>query len=113
MADSWCSVTVCPRIPLLCQPVACPCSATPGPRVSPDVNSVFSRSFQHGLLPRLFYATYTYLQGELLDLPVGLMSRLVLGDVAFVDQFANCVQELEVRMSRWDQPIFNWSFYIS
>lgn len=49
------------------------------------------------LLPRLFYACMTYLKSSHLDLPVGLIERLVHTDVVFVQQFVSAVHNLKVR----------------
>ena len=60
--------------------------------------SMCSRCFAHSqLLPRLLHASVTYLKPHDLDLPIGLISRLVLADDVFVEQFAHCVDNLKVR----------------
>ena len=47
-------------------------------------------------MSRLLHACVTYLKPEQLELPMGLTSRLILGDQVFVDQFSGCVRELGV-----------------
>lgn len=49
------------------------------------------------LLHRLFYACMTYLKAPHLDLPVGLIERLVHTDVVFVKQFVSAVHNFKVR----------------
>ncbi|KAK7088085.1 serine/threonine-protein kinase 36-like isoform X2 [Littorina saxatilis] len=51
--------------------------------------------FSSQLLPRLLAATSHYLKGETLETPIGLMTRLVLGNPIFVQQFASTVKELK------------------
>ena len=46
---------------------------------------------QLGLLEKLLAACITCLKPEHLDLPIGLVSRLVLSGAAFVDQFVNVI----------------------
>ena len=57
-----------------------------------NIQIVFAQS---GLLPRLLYAVVTYLQPDQLELPLGLLSRLVLGEAMFVEQFAKSVEDLK------------------
>ena len=53
---------------------------------------------QHKFLPRLLYASVTYLMtSDHQELPVGLLSRLVLADQKFVEQFSQSVKEAKVR----------------
>ncbi|KAK7488222.1 hypothetical protein BaRGS_00020529 [Batillaria attramentaria] len=47
------------------------------------------------LLPRLLGACSKYLSGESLETPIGLITRLVLGNPIFVQQFASAVKDLK------------------
>ncbi len=56
------------------------------------------RSFyRNEFLPRLLHASQTYLRPEHMELPVGLMSRLIVSDVEFVNQFAQAVKQYKVK----------------
>ena len=60
---------------------------------------IFSTMLQHQFLPRLLYASATYLMtSDNQELPVGLISRLVLADQRFVKQFSQSVKEIKVCM---------------
>ncbi|KAK3576136.1 hypothetical protein CHS0354_043102 [Potamilus streckersoni] len=48
----------------------------------------------HALLPRLLYACQRYLKNEQLEMPFGLVARMVLGNRIFVDQFCSTIKEL-------------------
>lgn len=48
------------------------------------------------LLPRLLGACVQCLNGEALETPIGLVTRMVLGNAIFVHQFAAAVRELNV-----------------
>ena len=47
-------------------------------------------------MARLLHACVSHLQPGQLELPMGLISRLVLGDVSFVTQFADSVHQVQV-----------------
>ncbi|KAL8605032.1 hypothetical protein ACOMHN_018834 [Nucella lapillus] len=53
------------------------------------------------LLPRLLAASSEYLSGDVLETPVGLMTRLVLGNAIFVQQFASAVSDLKCHSFVW------------
>ena len=57
-----------------------------------------SRTFlKHMFLPRLMYASSTYLlTSNSQELAVGMIARLVLADPSFVQQFSMCVKEEQV-----------------
>ncbi|XP_076434866.1 serine/threonine-protein kinase 36-like isoform X2 [Babylonia areolata] len=57
--------------------------------------------FSSKLLPRLLGASALYLHGERLETPVGLMTRLVLGNAIFVQQFASAIADLKVNSFLW------------
>ncbi|KAI0226993.1 Serine/threonine-protein kinase 36 [Lamellibrachia satsuma] len=66
-----------------------------------DMNSELLEAIQtcfagRQLLPRLLHASVTYLKPLDLDLPIGLISRLVLADTVFVEQFSHCVDDLKL-----------------
>lgn len=61
------------------------------------------------LLPRLLHASVTYLKPLDLDLPIGLISRLVLADTVFVEQFSHCVDDLKVRYVCYGSYIAVWT----
>ncbi len=48
------------------------------------------------LLGQLFRACCTHLRFDQWELPVGLISRLILADMAFVQQFAAAADEKQV-----------------
>jgi len=52
---------------------------------------------QLGLLEKLLSACITCLKPEHLDLPIGLVGRLVLSGPAFIDQFVNIINNHNVR----------------
>ena len=56
----------------------------------------FSSFLRHQLVPKLLHSSVTYLKPEQLELPLGLIGRLVLGDPGFVDQFAETVHQCDV-----------------
>ncbi|KAL4223174.1 Serine/threonine-protein kinase 36 [Mactra antiquata] len=49
----------------------------------------------HQLMPRIMYACQKYLKDEQLETPIGLISRLVLSNNMFVEQFCNAVRDLK------------------
>lgn len=51
------------------------------------------------MVSRLFTACVNYLDPDQLELPMGLVSRLVLGDSSFVTQFAQAVKDEKVFLS--------------
>ena len=51
---------------------------------------------QLGLLEKLLAACITSLKPEHLDLPIGLVGRLVLSGPAFIDQFINVINSHNV-----------------
>ncbi|ESO97940.1 hypothetical protein LOTGIDRAFT_153051 [Lottia gigantea] len=63
-----------------------------------DTNEELLAEIQHclytcNILPRLLFASCEYLNKELLETPIGLIARLVLGNVIFVEQFAQAVHD--------------------
>ncbi|KAK6192112.1 hypothetical protein SNE40_003650 [Patella caerulea] len=65
-----------------------------------DTNEELLAEIQHCLytshiLPRLLHASSQYLHHDLLETPLGLIARLVLGNVIFVEQFAKAVQDFK------------------
>jgi len=56
---------------------------------------------QLGLLEKLLAACITSLKPEHLDLPIGLVGRLVLSSPAFIDQFINVINSHNVSASVW------------
>ena len=67
------------------------------------VSRSFSRACrcyaQLGLMPKLFHACVQYLKPVHLELPIGIINRLVIGDESFVEQFASTVHESRVCFS--------------
>ncbi len=61
------------------------CSATDEAALS------FRCFYENQLLKSLFEASHRFLKREQLELPMGLIARMVLGEPAFVDQFAATV----------------------
>ena len=53
----------------------------------------------HHLLSRLLFACQKYLKDEDLVTPLGLITRLVLGNKIFVEQFCSAVRDLKVYMA--------------
>ena len=51
---------------------------------------------QSNFVSMLLQATMTYIKKEQTELPAGLLSRLVLGDPAFVEQFAQTIEKHKV-----------------
>ncbi|XP_052801977.1 serine/threonine-protein kinase 36-like isoform X1 [Mya arenaria] len=49
----------------------------------------------HGLMPKLMFACQKYLREEQLETPVGLVTRLVLSNNIFVQQFCDSVKDLK------------------
>ncbi|XP_052245877.1 serine/threonine-protein kinase 36-like isoform X2 [Dreissena polymorpha] len=49
----------------------------------------------HELMPKLMFACQKYLKEEQLETPVGLITRLVLSNNIFVDQFCTAVKDLK------------------
>ena len=60
----------------------------------------------HHLLSRLMFACQKYLKDEDLVTPLGLITRLVLGNKIFVEQFCSAVRDLKVDMAY--SPWFNY-----
>lgn len=56
--------------------------------------------YENQLLKLLFEASNTYLKREQWELPIGLIARLILGDPAFVDQFASTVDQKHVSFDK-------------
>lgn len=52
--------------------------------------------YETQVLPRIFFACTKYLQLEQLETPMGLLTRLVLGNHMFVEQFAQAVHDFKV-----------------
>ena len=58
---------------------------------------LFVSSFlRHLLVPKLLEASVTYLKPDQLELPFGLLARLILSNAEFVEQFSNAVQDCNV-----------------
>lgn len=51
----------------------------------------------HQLMPRLMYACQKYLKDDQLETPIGLITRLVLSNNIFIEQFCSSVKDLKVR----------------
>ncbi|XP_053375553.1 serine/threonine-protein kinase 36-like isoform X2 [Mercenaria mercenaria] len=49
----------------------------------------------HQLMPRLMYACQKYLKDDQLETPIGLITRLVLSNNIFIDQFCSSVKDLK------------------
>ena len=58
--------------------------------------SLSSCLYTSRLLPRLLGACVKHLEGQALETPMGLIARLVLGNVIFVEQFATAVKSVKV-----------------
>lgn len=52
--------------------------------------------YETQVLPRIFFACTKYLQLEQIETPMGLLTRLVLGNQMFVEQFAQAVHDFKV-----------------
>ncbi|XP_074643571.1 serine/threonine-protein kinase 36-like [Tubulanus polymorphus] len=55
---------------------------------------VYSALYKCNFVPKLLQSCQNYVKTEQLEMPIGIIARLVLGDIAFVDQFASSVQTL-------------------
>ncbi|XP_013385413.1 serine/threonine-protein kinase 36 [Lingula anatina] len=59
------------------------------------LEEIYNCFYSQGLILRLLSACKHFLQPDQMEMPVGLMARLTLGEQAFVLQFADCVVELD------------------
>lgn len=65
-------------------------------KIFPFFHYFFRCLHSHQLLSRLLFACQKYLKEEELVTPLGLVTRLVLGNNIFVEQFCSAVRDLKV-----------------